>query len=194
MVIGIDVGGTTVKFGLVKVTGEIVTQKRIDTAAAAKGPGLVEAMIEEVRNFLKDYPNIEGIGIGFPGLVSKDRNSVIHLPNIANVHQQNVVGKFREAFPNIKVKIENDAKCAAVGELQFGQAKGLDSYIFVTLGTGVGGGFVLDGKLFLGAKGNATEVGHMFTPIEGKTVEEHLGLNQIIEFAKKKLEIGRAHV
>ncbi len=187
MVIGIDVGGTTVKFGLVKLNGELVSQKRIDTAPAANGIGLVEAMIEEVKIMVAEDDSIEGVGIGFPGLVSKDRRSVIHLPNIPQVKEQDVIAKFKSALPNIKVKIENDAKCAAIGELQFGKAKGLDSYLFVTLGTGVGGGFVLDGQLFLGAKGNATEVGHMYTPIEGKTVEEHLGLGQIIEYAKKML-------
>ncbi len=189
MVIGVDVGGTTIKFGLVKLNGEIIANKRIDTMQAATTIGVVEAMIEEVKKILDVYPDVEGIGIGFPGLVSKDRKSVVLLPNIPQVKNEDVIAKFSKAIPSLKVKIENDAKCAAIGELQFGGAKGLTDYLFITLGTGVGGGYVLDNKLFLGSRGNATEVGHMYTPIEGKTVEQHLGLNQIIQRAKDMLAL-----
>lgn len=184
MVIGIDVGGTTIKFGLIKLNGDIAFTKRIDTKEAAAS-GMTEAMIKEVKTIIAEYPEVEGIGIGFPGLVSKDRKSVILLPNVPAVANEDVVDKFKKELPSLIVKIENDAKCAALGELQFGEAKGLTDYLFITLGTGVGGGYILDKKLFLGSRGNATEVGHMFTPIEGKTVEQHLGLNQITNYAKE---------
>lgn len=183
MVIGIDVGGTTIKFGLIKLNGEIVSSKRIDTKLAQE-KGLTEAMVEEVKTILEDYPEVEGIGIGFPGLVSKDRKKVVFLPNIPTVVDENVVDKFKIAFPSLKVKIENDAKCAALGEIQFGEAKDFTDFLLITLGTGVGGGYVVDKKIFLGSRGNATEIGHMYTPIEGKTLEQHLGLNQIIAYAK----------
>lgn len=188
MVIGIDVGGTTIKFGLVKLNGDIILNKRIDTVQAANTLGVVEAMIEEVKTMLQEHPEIEGVGIGFPGLVSKDRKRVILLPNVPQVVNEDVVEKFKKEIPSVIVKIENDAKCAALGELQFGEAKGLSDYLFITLGTGVGGGYIVDKKLFLGSRGNATEVGHMYTPIEGKTVEQHLGLNQITAYAKKLAE------
>lgn len=184
MVIGIDVGGTTIKFGLIKLNGDIAFTKRINTKEAAAS-GMTEAMIEEVKAIIKEHPEVEGIGIGYPGLVSKDRKKVILLPNVPAVADEDVVEKFKIALPSLIVKIENDAKCAALGELQFGEAKGLTDYLFITLGTGVGAGYILDKKLFLGSRGNATEVGHMFTPIEGKTVEQHLGLNQITTYAKE---------
>ena len=79
--------------------------------------------------------------------------------------------------PGIKVKIENDAKCATMAEKIFGDPT-LDNYMFITLGTGVGSGLVLDNKMFLGAKGNATEIGHMFTTT-GKVLEHEVGLNQL---------------
>lgn len=185
MVIGIDVGGTTIKFGLIKLNGEIVFTKRIDTKEAATTVGIVEAMITEVKAIIAEHSEVEGVGIGLPGLVSKDRKSIVLLPNIPQVLNEPIVEKFKKAIPSLIVKIENDAKCAALGELQFGGAKGLSDYLFITLGTGVGGGYVMDKKLYLGSRGNATEVGHMYTPIEGKTVEQHLGLNQICEYAKK---------
>jgi glucokinase len=185
MVIGIDVGGTTIKFGLIKLNGEIVFTKRIDTKEAATTVGIVEAMITEVKAIIAGHPEVEGVGIGLPGLVSKDRKTIVLLPNIPQVVNEPIVAKFKKEIPSLIVKIENDAKCAALGELQFGGAKGLSDYLFITLGTGVGGGYVMDKKLYLGSRGNATEVGHMYTPIEGKTVEQHLGLNQICEYAKK---------
>lgn len=187
MVIGIDVGGTTIKFGLIKLSGEVVFTKRIDTKEAANSVGIVEAMIAEVKAIYAEHSEVEGVGIGLPGLVSKDRKSIVLLPNIPQVFNEPIVAKFKEAIPSVIVKIENDAKCAALGELQFGQAKGLTDYLFITLGTGVGGGYIMDKKLFLGSRGNATEVGHMYTPIDGKTVEQHLGLNQIVEYAKTLL-------
>lgn len=186
MVIGIDVGGTTIKFGLIKLSGEVVSTKRIDTKEAANTVGIVEAMINEVKKIMTEYPEIEGVGIGLPGLVSKNRKEIVLLPNIPQVQRNEpIVEKFKKAIPSLVVKIENDAKCAALGELQFGEAKDLTDYLFITLGTGVGGGYIMDKKLYLGSRGNATEVGHMFTPIEGKTVEQHLGLNQIIAYAKE---------
>ncbi len=194
MVIGIDVGGTTIKFGLIKLNGEIVSTKRIDTKQAEK-IGLTESMIAEVKSILQEFPEIEGIGIGFPGLVSKDRKNVILLPNIQSVVNENVIDKFKAAFPTLKVKIENDAKCAALGEIQFGEAKDFTDFLLITLGTGVGGGYVVDKKIFLGSRGNATEIGHMYTPIDGKTLEQHLGLNQIIEYAnilRKKQEFSNS--
>jgi len=188
MVLGIDVGGTTIKFGLVKLNGKIVTSRRIDTQTAAEGEGVIETMITETKKFLAEHSEIEGVGIGFPGLLSKDRESVILMPNIPQLQEVNVIQKFKEAIPSLPVAIENDAKCAALGELDFGEAKAFDNYLLITLGTGVGGGLILDGELFLGARGNATEIGHMLTP-SGKTVEQQLGLNQIVAYAKQQLSV-----
>lgn len=186
MVLGIDVGGTTIKFGLVKLNGQIVTSRRIDTQEAANGVGILDAMIAETQKFLDEYSDIEGVGIGFPGLLSKDRERVILMPNIPQLQEANVIEAFEKGLPGLPVAIENDAKCAALGELDFGEAKSFDNYLLITLGTGVGGGLILDNELFLGGRGNATEIGHMLTP-SGLTIEQQLGLNQIVEYAKKEL-------
>ena len=92
-----------------------------------------------------------------------------------------MVKKLAELVPGLKVKIENDAKCATMAEKIFGDPT-LDNYMFITLGTGVGSGLILDNKMFLGAKGNATEIGHMFTTT-GKVLEHEVGLRQMGEFA-----------
>lgn len=80
MVIGIDVGGTTIKFGLIKLNGEVVSTHRIDTKKAAENEGIVEAMIEEVKKIYAQHSEVEGVGIGLPGLVSKNRKEIVLLP------------------------------------------------------------------------------------------------------------------
>lgn len=124
-----------------------------------------------------------GVGIGFPGLLSADRKKVVLLPNIPGVKDVNIVDYLEKALPGLKVKIENDAKCAALGEYQFGENKGQDNFVCVTLGTGVGSGAIIDGQLFIGARGNGMEIGHMLMG-GGKTMEQQIGLSHLLEYAK----------
>ena len=181
MVLGIDIGGTTIKCALVAANGEITEKQVIETAEAAEKGLFIEKLAEIIQSYLTRFPNLLGAGIGFPGLLSKDRQSIVDLANIPSVKSQNVVKKLAELVPGLKVKIENDAKCATMAEKIFGDPT-LDNYMFITLGTGVGSGLILDNKMFLGAKGNATEIGHMFTTT-GKVLEHEVGLRQMGEFA-----------
>ena len=181
MVLGIDIGGTTIKCALVAANGEITEKQVIETADAAEKGLFIEKLAEIIQSYLTRFPNLLGAGIGFPGLLSKDRQSIVDLANIPSVKSQNVVKKLAELVPGLKVKIENDAKCATMAEKIFGDPT-LDNYMFITLGTGVGSGLILDNKMFLGAKGNATEIGHMFTTT-GKVLEHEVGLRQMGEFA-----------
>lgn len=181
MVLGIDIGGTTIKCALVSPSGEITEKEVIDTKEAADQGLFVEKLGEIIQTYKSKFPSIEGVGMGFPGLISKDRESIVDLANIPSVKSQNIVKKIGEIVPGLKVKIENDAKCATMAEKIFGDPS-LDNYMFITLGTGVGSGLVLDNKMFLGAKGNATEIGHMFTTT-GKVLEHEVGLRQLGEYA-----------
>lgn len=191
MILGIDVGGTTVKFGIVSPKGEISHVKDFNTHQWAL-EGFVDALKEAISGYLKELPDIKGIGIGWPGLLSVDRRTVILLPNIPSVVNVPVVDILSKEFPQMTIRIENDAKCAAMGELYFGGDKDLDNFILVALGTGVGSGVIMNKKLFLGARGNGTEIGHMISR-DGKTMEQHIGLNQIIELTRKKLEQDKPH-
>ena len=180
MVLGIDIGGTTIKCALVSPKGEISEKQIIDTKEAADKGLFIEKLGEIIKDYQTKTPSLQGVGIGFPGLISKDRESIVDLANIPSVKSQNVVKMLGQIIPGLTVKIENDAKCATMAEKIFGDPS-LDNYMFITLGTGVGSGLVLDNKMFLGAKGNATEIGHMFTTT-GKVLEHEVGLRQLGEY------------
>ena len=180
MVLGIDIGGTTIKCAIVSPEGKITDKQIIDTKEAADAGLFIEKLGEIIISYKEKYPDLKGAGMGFPGLISKDRESIVDLANIPSVKSQNVIQKLAAIVPGFKVAIENDAKCATMAEKIFGDPS-LDNYMFITLGTGVGSGLVLDNKMFLGAKGNATEIGHMFTTT-GKVLEHEVGLRQLGEY------------
>lgn len=122
-----------------------------------------------------------------PGLLSKDRTSTLELPNIPEFSNINLIQKLQSYFPNHFFKMENDAKVAALGELYFPKTPVPDSFIFITLGTGVGGAVILDKKLFKGGDGNALEIGHIVAG-NGKTVEENIGKKGIMSMTIRRLE------
>ncbi len=187
MILGIDIGGTSVKCGIVSHEGEISQVRTFNTAGWVESLGFVQSLKLEIGNYLKDFPGIKGVGMGFPGLLSADRKRVILMNNIRSVVNAPVVEILNSSYPGVVFRIENDAKCAALGEHYFGDNKGIDNYLMVTLGTGVGGGVIINKKLFIGGKGNATEIGHILTS-NGKTLEENVGISHLIKVAVEKLE------
>lgn len=184
MLLGIDIGGTSVKFGSVSAAGVISGHKKFSTAEWIQTRGFLDSLKEEIGNYLTKYPGIKRVGMGFPGLLSADRRTVILLPNIPSVKNAPVLDVLEAEFPHILFRIENDAKCAALGEMLFGSRKDLDNFILVTLGTGVGSGVIINKKIFLGGRGNATEIGHILIN-SGKTLEQHLGLHHLVSYARE---------
>ena len=164
-VIGIDVGGTNVKLGLVSPTGKIIDRSHLSTKSFSRTKSeLVLALVEKVRellarNKLKNN-NILGLGIGLPGIIDPVKGQVIFLPNISG--WKNVpLKKMLEKRLGIKTFLENDAKMIALAEWKFGAGRGFNHVICMTLGTGVGSGLILDGKLYRGKGFAAGELGHM---------------------------------
>ncbi len=188
MILGIDIGGTTIKTGVVTAQGEIIEREVFDTHSWDSSAALFISNLAKVINDIMQKHEVLGIGIGLPGLLSKDRLSTVTLENIPVLNYYEFVAELQKHLDtDISINIENDAKCAALGELFFGTDKELDSYLMVTLGTGVGGGLIIDKKIFIGVNGNATEGGHI--PLKmGKTLEEHVGLEHLINYAKEKLK------
>ncbi|MCS6824045.1 MAG: ROK family protein [Cytophagaceae bacterium] len=187
MILGIDIGGTTVKCGIVSHEGEISEVRVFSTPGWVESKGFVESLKIEIGNYLKDFPSIKGVGMGFPGLLSPDRKKVVLLANIPSVVNAPVIELLNSTYPGIVFRMENDAKCAALGEHYFGENKGIDNYMMITLGTGVGGGIIIDKKLFIGARGNAAEIGHVLVS-NGKTLEKNIGINHLIKIAVEKLK------
>lgn len=193
--IGVDLGGTSIKFGIVSPDGKI-HKKMVLPTFAEKGPAAVIKQIKKgVNALLKNSPKkVIGIGIGAPGSVKLKKGTVEYPPNFPNwgkVH----LGRNLEKLLGQKVFVENDANAAAIGELIFGIGKKTDSFIMVTLGTGVGGGIIFERKLFRGETGAAGEVGHVTIDMNGKhcncgsygCIEAYLGNNYIIRDAEQLL-------
>ncbi len=157
---GVDIGGTTVKLGMFSHTGELMEKWEIPTRIEGEGENIlpdVAASIEERR--AEKGGNIMGIGIGAPGPVTDDgvvlKCSNIHWPVL------DVRGKLSKLTGIAKVKVGNDANVAALGEMWKGGGRGFDSIVMITLGTGVGGGVIVGGKILTGAMGAGGEIGHM---------------------------------
>jgi glucokinase len=162
--IGIDVGGTKVLGGVVTGTGEILATARRDTPREG-GRALTQAIANVATELAQQYP-VESIGVSAAGFISSDRQTMLATPNISNWNGVNLVTELTEILHK-KIVLENDANAAAWGEFKFGAGRGRSDLMMLTLGTGVGGGLILDGSLFRGAFGIGAELGHIRIVPEG---------------------------
>lgn len=170
-VLGIDVGGTNVKLGLVDTQGKILSLDSFSTTAHTQNKNrLIDAMIAAVRRILTENEvslrQVVGIGMGLPGLVDVDKGKVIFLPNIPGWRDV-PLKKIFEAKLKVRTLIENDVNLITLGEWKFGAGCGYKNLICITLGTGVGSGLVLDGALYRGEGFAAGELGHVPLNEEG---------------------------
>ena len=156
--IGIDVGGTKVLGGVVSPTGEILATARRDTPREG-GKALTQTIADVATELLKEYP-VESIGVSAAGFISSDRQTVLATPNIAGWNGVNLVNELTQIIGK-RIVLENDANSAAWGEFKFGAGRGRKDLMMLTLGTGVGGGLILDGSVFRGAFGIGAELGHI---------------------------------
>ncbi|MGA9771765.1 MAG: ROK family glucokinase [Blastocatellia bacterium] len=166
--IGIDLGGTTLKGALVNASGEMLHEIRLDTEQQS-AKALLAQIIESACG-LRDHERAGGraaaIGIGIPGLVNRKTNRIEVMPNLPNLSGIDIIEELaREA--KLPVVLDNDANAAAYAELQVGAARGRRDVFFVTLGTGIGSGLIINGRIFRGAAGFAGEFGHMTIDPEG---------------------------
>ena len=163
--IGIDVGGTKVLGGVVDQDGSIIASARRDTPERG-GVELTDAIAEVAQELLQQYP-VERVGISTAGFISADRKTIYANPNIKNwdgVQLQDELSRRVKA----EFVVENDANCAAWAEYVFGAGRGCDVMVMLTIGTGVGGGIVIDGKIHRGHFGIGGEMGHMRVVPDGE--------------------------
>ncbi|MCH4164638.1 MAG: ROK family glucokinase [Lentilactobacillus diolivorans] len=162
--IGIDLGGTTTKFAFIDKDGNILTKWHIKTDISDHGSHIVPNMIKSISDQMRkeDYNSQDfyGIGMGTPGAVDRDKGTVIGAFNLGWDTLQPVGATLSENL-NLPTMIDNDANCAAMGEYWKGAGDKADDVVFVTLGTGVGGGVVTNGHLVHGINGGAGEIGHI---------------------------------
>ena len=162
MYIGIDLGGTNIAAGIVREDGKIVVQSSVPTLSQRPTDEIVKDMVFLSKQLIKDAElelnDIEAVGIGCPGTINFETGEVIYSNNIKMEHY--MLAKEFQKYLNLPVKIDNDANCAAMGEYIV-SGNNVPIFMFITLGTGVGSGLILNGKVFRGFNGAASEAGHI---------------------------------
>ncbi len=170
IMIGIDLGGTGIKIGLVDKAYEIIAQTTVPTRGERPYQQVIADMGNAALKLLEEsgyqVSDCLGAGIGSPGMIDSKNGIVLYSNNIRWDHVP--LATELETYLPMPVYINNDANCAALGETVKGAAKGCSSAIFLTLGTGVGGGIVIDGKIFEGGHPGGAELGHIRIASEGR--------------------------
>jgi glucokinase len=168
--LGIDLGGTTVKFAILNLEGDIQTKWSIVTDNTDEGSRIVPSIIESINHHLDLYgltsEDFIGIGMGSPGTVNRENGTVIGAYNL-NWRTLQPIREQIEVGTGIPFFLDNDANVAALGEQWVGAGHNEPNVVFITLGTGVGGGIISDGQLVHGAIDSAGEIGHMTIDRDG---------------------------
>lgn len=162
--IGIDVGGTNVKIALVDENGKIIYSNSVPTYAKMGYEYTVNNIKQAIKDLMKETEtqpkDIQGIGFDFPGQVDYKTGVVKLAPNIPGWVNVPIAQMIEEEF-HIPTKIDNDVRCAALGEMLFGAGRGCENFICITVGTGIGSGLVVNGQIVRGASNAAGELGHI---------------------------------
>lgn len=168
--IGIDVGGTNVKIALVDDNGKIIYSNSVPTYAKMGYEYTVNNIKQAIKDLMKETnttpSDIEGIGFDFPGQVDCKTGVVKLAPNIPGWVNVPIAQMIEDEF-HIPTRIDNDVRCAALGELKFGAGRGCENFICITVGTGIGSGIVINGKVVRGATNASGELGHIKLQMNG---------------------------
>jgi len=163
-VIGVDVGGTNVKVGIIDLKGRIRKKRMFSTGNFSSRRGLINALVEDIRTVLGESgiekKEVLGIGVGTPGLIDSRRGIIHYLVNIKGFEEV-PLKKILEKRLRIPTFLDNDVNIMCLGELHYGNGSGGKNIVCVTLGTGVGGGIAIAGDLYRGSSFSAGEIGHI---------------------------------
>lgn len=178
--IGIDIGGTNTKYGIVNHRGHIVFEDTIKTEAYPTPEGFIDALYGKLQHVISAIPHmvIKGIGMGAPN-GNFYTGTIEYAPNLKWKGIIPLAKLASEKF-NLPAKLTNDANAAAMGEMAYGAARGMKDFIMITLGTGVGSGIFANGRLILGHDGFAGELGHTIV-IPGGRLHQHTGSRGSLE-------------
>ncbi|MEO5930950.1 MAG: ROK family protein [Candidatus Kapaibacterium sp.] len=194
--IGVDVGGTTIKAGLVRGDGTLLRHAAFDTRAAHGPDAVIERMAEAINSLLNGDEPVASIGLGVPGVVN-NRGEISYPPNFPGWGVVNVAERLRPYLPaGIRIVVENDANVAAYAEARAGTGSSDRDFLFITLGTGVGGCIISGGNIWRGATGGAGEMGHVSIDINGPLcncgargcIEAYIGHRYMATEAARRLE------
>ncbi|MDD5449099.1 MAG: ROK family protein [Candidatus Omnitrophica bacterium] len=201
-VIAADLGGTNIKIALVKDENRIVKKSNLSTRAYKGKTSLISALSNACLEIMKEAglrkQDILGIGIGAPGLIDSKRGIIHQLVNIKGFKEV-PLKDLVEKTTGMSVFIDNDVNVMTLGELHHGAGRGAKNMVCITLGTGVGGGIVIDGRLYRGSTLSAGEIGHMPLNEKGPNcncggfgcMEKYVGNKYIVEVAIRKIKEGK---
>lgn len=194
--LGIDLGGTSVKLGIVSNLGAILSKISIPSDAELGPDHVISQIIKGIKQIrASNKTKIKGIGIGAPGVINISKGTVEYPPNFPGWGRIKL-GKIIQKEFKIKTHIENDANVAAIGEYIFGAGQKYNSFVMITLGTGVGGGIIINKKIYRGEFGAAGELGHISIDFKGPKckcgsvgcIEAYVGNNYLRQHVIKELQ------
>ena len=162
--IGVDLGGTKIAVGIVSVYGKLLYKYTVKTEADKGVETVISNIIKCIESAVSEYGisihNVASIGIGSPGVIDSETGTVIAAFNFKDMINVCLAGEIQKRI-NRPVAVSNDANCAALGEVVAGAAKGYSDVVMITLGTGVGGGIIINGELYEGGRSRGVELGHI---------------------------------
>jgi len=191
--IGIDFGGTSVKIGLVAESGRVLRENSFATAEAGSQTAWLKRVEDVINGFRVDKDSLAGIGVGVPGFTDFRKGNIYNLTNVPGWSAVPLSNIMRKRF-GLPVYVDNDVNAMALGECRYGAGRTMKHLFFATLGTGVGGALLIDGKIYRGAYSMAGEVGHVSIDMNGARtpegkggLETYVGNRKIVAYAARLL-------
>lgn len=164
-IIGVDIGGTKIASALADEKGNIIAKNVTPTQSKKGGSVVSSKIILCITHLLKDtgikVKQLKNIVLGVPGQIDLKTKIILNAPNINGWKNFDIISPLQKEFNDVPIILENDANCAAMGEVFFGAGKEFKNAIFITVSTGIGGGIIINNKLYTGKDGMAGEIGHM---------------------------------
>lgn len=168
--IGVDIGGTNIAIGFIDENNTLIKKESTSTPKKGKADEMIDCVVSLIEKMAVQMgitrDNFDFIGMGVPGTVNKESGK-IEFANNLDFHDENLIGMLKNYYKKIPIAMNNDANAAAYGEFIAGAGKGVGSMVMITLGTGIGGGIIIDGKLYEGINYAAGELGHFVINCEG---------------------------
>mgnify|MGYP001572910724 CR=1 FL=1 len=182
--VGIDIGGTNIKAGIVDFEGRIIDFSTIATSTWLETKDFISQLMQLMRQYHSG--DILGYGIAIPGLLSWDRHTPLDVTAIPDLDNTTLYDLLVSEFPGKKICLENDSNAATLAEFLFSPEKSNHSFLLVTMGTGIGSGLIFQDRIFIGANGNALELGETISG-NGEKLEHRIGIEGIKRLANARL-------
>lgn len=183
----LDIGGTSIKYGVVNDEGKVICKFSVPTEAQNGAEKLMDKVISKINKLLSIDPELEGIGISTAGAVDTENGVIVYanenLPGYKGMHVKNII----EDHFKLPVKVNNDVNCAAIAEHWVGSAVSKDTFFCITIGTGIGGAAFVNGRLFKGKNFRACEIGYLGRNEQGSCFEKLASMSSFVGRIKKEL-------